>query len=81
MVSLAAVRQSHGLTQDAMAAKVAAITGNTFTNASLSAIEKGHRGASAETLAAIELALSLKAGSVAVDYTPTHARRPLKAVG
>ncbi len=76
MVTLASLRASHGLTQEALATKVAAITGQTFTNASLSAIEKGHRGASRDTLSALETSLHLKPGSLLVTYEPSHARRP-----
>lgn len=80
IVSLAAVRGSHRLTQDAVAEGVAAITNKSFTKGALSAIETGHRGASAETLRALETVLNLPGGSLQVSYTPSHARRKLAAV-
>lgn len=75
LVPLAAHRSSHGLTQDEVCKGVAAITNKTFTKGALSAIELGHRGASAETLAALEVVLRLPAGSLVVGYKPTHDRR------
>lgn len=74
-VRLGDVRASHGLTQDVVCQQVAAITNKSFTKGALSAIEQGHRGASAETLAALEVALRLPAGSLVVSYAPSHARR------
>lgn len=75
LVPLSAVRSALGLTQEALCESVAAITNKTFTKGALSAIERGHRGASAETLAALEVALRMPSGSLVVDYEPTHARR------
>jgi transcriptional regulator with XRE-family HTH domain len=75
LVPLSALRASHGLTQDAVCQAVQAITNKTFTKGALSAIENGHRGASAETLAALEVALRLPAGSLVVGYEPSHTRR------
>lgn len=79
VVGLAAVRGSHRLTQDAVAEGVAALTNKTFTKGALSAIENGHRGASAETLRALETVLSLPAGSLQVAYEPSHDRRKTPA--
>lgn len=76
---LAAIRASHSLTQEVVCQQVASITNKTFTKGALSAIEQGHRGASAETLAALETALRLPSGSLVVDYDPGHDRRPLDA--
>lgn len=75
MVGLGAVRASHALTQDVVCQQVSAITNKPFTKGALSAIELGHRGASAETLAALEVALRLPAGSLQVAYAPSHDRR------
>lgn len=75
LVPLAAIRSALGLTQEALCVKVSAVTNETFTKGALSAIELGYRGASAETLAALEVALRLPAGSLVVGYQPTHARR------
>ena len=74
-VPLVAVRNALGLKQVDVAAEVSRILGKSFTKGGLSAIENGHRGASAETLAAIEIALGLRDGDLVTDYTPTHSRR------
>lgn len=75
LVTLAAHRSSHGLTQQDVCQGVKAITNKTFTKGALSAIELGHRGASAETLAALEVVLKLPPGSLRVTYEPSHDRR------
>lgn len=75
VATLADIRAAVGLTQTAVCEQVAAITNKTFTKGALSALETGHRGASAETLAAIEVALRLKPGALIVNYAPSHDRR------
>lgn len=75
VVGLADIRGALGLTQTAVCERVSAITDKTFTKGALSALEQGHRGASAETLAALEQALRLRPGSLTVDYSPSHDRR------
>ncbi len=75
LVPLRALRGALGLTQDAVCEKVSALTDKSFTKGALSAIENGHRGASVDTLTALEVALGLEAGSLVVDYTPAHDRR------
>ncbi len=75
LVPLSALRSSLGLTQTEVCKGVEAITNKTFTKGALSAIENGHRGASAETLAALEVVLRLPAGSLVVNYAPSHDRR------
>lgn len=77
LIPLAAHRASHALTQDDVCKVVSAITNKSFTKGALSAIEKGHRGASAETLAALEVALRFPPGTLVVDYAPSHARRKI----
>lgn len=75
-IGLADLRESHGLTQAAVAAQVASrITADKFNAGSLSLIEGGHRGASAEVLAALEQVFKLKPGALTVDYEPSHSRR------
>ncbi len=74
-VGLADLRKSHRLTQAQVAEQVVAIIDNSFNAGSLSLIEGGHRGASAEVLAALEQVFGLANGSLAVDYTPSHDRR------
>jgi len=75
VVPLSAHRASHGLTQQEVADRVAAITNKSFTKGAVAAIELGHRGASAETLAALEVVYRLPAGSLVVTYAPGHPRR------
>lgn len=75
LVPLAALRSALGLKQHEVCNGVEAITNKTFTKGALSAVENGHRGASAETLAALEVVLRLPAGSLVVTYEPSHARR------
>lgn len=74
-ISLGDLRAALGLTQDAVCTQVAAITNKTFTKGALSAIEGGHRGPSAETLAALEVALRLRPGALKLDREPSHDRR------
>lgn len=75
MAGIPAIRAALGLTQTAVCERVAAITDKSFTKGALSAIEQGHRGASAETLAALEVALRMPPGSLQVDYEASHDRR------
>lgn len=44
--------------------------GRPFTKGALSGIENGHRGASTETLRALEVALDLYPGALTTDYAP-----------
>lgn len=50
--------------------EVEAITGDRPARGTVSAIENGVRGASAELLAALEKAYKLPAGAITTDYTP-----------
>lgn len=79
-IGLAELRKSHRLTQAAVAEQVAAIIDKPFNAGSLSLVEGGHRGASADVLAALEQVFGLGPGSMVVGYTPSHDRRSLKAV-
>lgn len=79
-VSIAVLRKSHRLTQEAVAEQVAAIIDKPFYSGSLSTIEGGHRGASEEVLRALEQVFGLATGDLTVAYQPSHSRRPLKAV-
>lgn len=74
-IGLAQLRKSHGLTQAAVADKVAAIIDKPFVSSSLSVIEGGHRGASGEVLAALEQVFGISPGSLWVGYKPSHDRR------
>ena len=81
-IGLAALRRCSGLTQAEVAQQVAAKIEKPFYSGALSNIEKGHRGASAEVLAALEQVFKLAPGELEVEYEPSHDRRPkLSAVG
>lgn len=79
MAALPAIRAALKLTQTAVCERVSATTGKTFTKGALSAVELGHRGASAETIAALETALSMPPGSLVVNYEAGHVRRKVSA--
>lgn len=74
-LTIATLRKSHRMTQAQVAEQVAAIIDNDFYSGSLSLIEGGHRGASADVLAALEQVFGLAAGDLQVNYTPSHDRR------
>lgn len=74
-VALADLRGALGLTLDAVCEQVRAITDQSFTRGALSAIELGHRGASPETLSALEVVLRIKPGRLRTGYWPTRPRR------
>lgn len=79
VLGLANIRKAMGLKQTDVCAAVAEITGESFTPGALSAIETGTRGASPQTLTAIEAALSLPVGALHVSYDPSHNRRKASA--
>lgn len=74
-IGLAALRKSHRLTQVQVAEQVEAIIDTDFTGGSLSLIEGGHRGASAQILRALEQVFGLAEGDLVVNYTPSHTRK------
>ena len=55
---------------DDVADRIEEITGDRPKRGTLSAIENGHRGASAELLAALESAYGLEPGSITTTYRP-----------
>jgi len=69
-IALSDLRAAVGLTLDEVCARVAESTGKPFLRGSLSAIENGHRGASAEILAALESAYGIRAGCINTQYEP-----------
>lgn len=69
-VSLKTLRVALGLTLDEVAVRVEEVTGDKPTKGALSGIENGHRGISAELLAALERALNLEPGSITTTYKP-----------
>lgn len=78
-IGLKDLRNSHRLTQADVASQVAAIIDKPFYSGSLSLIEGGHRGASAEVLRALEQIFGLATDAMTVAYEPSHDRR-LRAV-
>ena len=72
--SLGALRNALGLKQSDVLTQMAEILGRPFTAGALSAIERGHRGASPEVLAALETSLGLRPGDLITDYEPSHSR-------
>jgi len=75
-VSLEALRNALGLRQTDVLARMGDILGRDITPGALSAIERGHRGASPEVLAALEIALGLRDGDLVTDFEPSHSRLP-----
>lgn len=71
-VSLADLRMACGLTLEQVCQRVNEATGANLTRGGLSGIENGHRGASADTIAGLEQAFGLKAGSMDTDYQPRN---------
>lgn len=67
---LSALRQVAGLTLDELAEQIELQTGDRPSRGALSAIERGHRGVSAELLGAIEAAYRLAPGTLTVSYVP-----------
>jgi transcriptional regulator with XRE-family HTH domain len=72
-VSLANLRLAAGLTIDSLIDRIEEETGHRYSRGTISAIESGHRGASAELLAAIATAYGLRPDAVRTDYTPRRA--------
>lgn len=69
---LAILRRVSGLTLDEVCDLVAEVTEDRPTKGALSAIENGHRGASAQLLAGLEHAFSLPVGSISTAYVPRN---------
>lgn len=72
-VSIREVRQLLKWSLDDVADRIEEETGDRPTKGALSAIELGHRGASAELLHAMEAAYELPPNSITTDYTPRAA--------
>jgi transcriptional regulator with XRE-family HTH domain len=69
-VSLGDLRAVSGKTLDQVCEAMTEALGHPFTRGALSAIENGHRGASTEVLAALELAYGLRPGSLVTNFEP-----------
>lgn len=71
-VPLKVLRKVSGLSLDQVCERVSEYTGNTLSRGALSAIENGHRGASAEVLAGIAHAYDIELTDVDTKYTPRN---------
>lgn len=69
-VSVGVVRRVSGLKLDEVCDQIEVITGDRPTKGALSAIENGHRGASAELLSALEQVYGLQPGDITTNYAP-----------
>lgn len=69
-VPLGDLRSISGKTLDQVCEAASEILGKPLTRGALSGIENGHRGASHEVLAAIEIAYGLRPGAITTDYAP-----------
>lgn len=71
-IPLGALRNAAGLTLDEVCRRVSEQLddGRGLTRGALSAIEHGHRGASPDVLAALEVAYGLRVGDITTDYQP-----------
>lgn len=69
-VSLGDLRVAIGLTLDQVIERLRQETGRSYTRGAISAIENGHRGASAQLLEALCSAYGLRAGAIRTDYEP-----------
>ena len=78
-VSLRDLRTVSGKTLDEICALASEELRNPLTRGALSAIENGHRGASAEVLRALEVAYGIGVGSLNTDYEPREWREAVPA--
>lgn len=69
-VSIGALRSAVGLTLDKACERYHEETGEALTRGALSGIENGHRGASAEVIAGLEVVYGLRAGEITTTYEP-----------
>lgn len=71
-MSVGVLRRVSGLKLDEVCDQIEDITGDRPTKGALSAIENGHRGASAELLAALEMVYGLQPGDITTTYVPRN---------
>ncbi|ORA62165.1 XRE family transcriptional regulator [Mycobacteroides franklinii] len=69
-MSLGVLRRVSGFTLDEVCDLVAEVTGSRPSRGALSAIERGHRGVSAQLIAGLEHAYSLPTGAISTTYAP-----------
>ncbi|WP_280470957.1 helix-turn-helix transcriptional regulator [Nocardia cyriacigeorgica] len=74
-ISLKHLRTVAGITLDVLIDRIEEETGHRYTRGALSAIENGHRGASAELLETLEVVYGLPVGAIDTVYTPRHQTR------
>lgn len=69
-IALGDLRVAVGITLDELVKRIEETAGITTTRGALSAIENGHRGASASLLQAIALAYGLRPDAIGTEYVP-----------
>lgn len=69
-VSIGDLRVATGMTIDQLLDRLFEVTGHRYTRGAISAIENGHRGASADLLEALAVAYGLRTGAVTATYRP-----------
>ena len=79
-ISVGVLRRVSGLKLDDVCDEIEEITGDRPTKGALSAIENGHRGASSELLAALEMVYGLQPGDITTNYTPRNTPHVATAV-
>lgn len=72
-IALGDLRAAVGLTLDQVIERLKQETGREYTRGAISAIENGHRGASAQLLQALCAAYGLRTGAIVTDYQPRNA--------
>lgn len=74
-VAIGHIRTVAGLTLDQVIDRIEEETGRRYTRGAISAVENGHRGASAGLLEALEIVYGLPTGAISTDYHPRQAPR------
>lgn len=69
-VALGDLRSAVGLTIDRVLDRLEEQTGKRYTRGAISAIENGHRGASADLLVQLAIAYGVRPGAIRTDYEP-----------
>lgn len=69
-ISLGDLRAISGKTLDQVCAEASEIRNKPVTKGHLSGVERGHRGASPDLLAALEVVYGLRPGALVTDYEP-----------
>lgn len=69
-VALGDLRSAVGLTIDQVLLRLEEQTGRRYSRGAISAIENGHRGASADLLVQLAIAYGIRPGAIRTDYQP-----------